>query len=126
MKSMIAIVCITYHHSMYPSSMYRHSMYHCASFDFFIHTKINYFRISTEFQVRHAIHTIHFWKKSQVFKFFELKIWTKLRYVNPSKAEFTIVIFIHYIPLSQFVVDEDDLKWVENKKNDIVINKTVP
>ena len=40
-----------------------------------------------------------------------------MRYINPFKPEFTIVIFIHYKPriavviLDLYVVDEDDLMW---------------
>ena len=36
-------------------------------------------------------------------------------YINPSKPEFTIVIFIHYKPriaAAILVVDKDDLTWV--------------
>ena len=46
-----------------------------------------------------------------------------MRYINPFKPEFTIVIFIHYKP--RLAVDEDDLKWALNGKT-IVIIKTVP
>ena len=35
----------------------------------------------------------------------------RVKWVNPFKPEFTIVIFIHYKPL---VVDEDDLIWLKN------------
>ena len=42
---------------------------------------------------------------------------------DPFKLTYTIVIFIHYKPW--IVVVDEDLEWVANKKN-IVIIKTVP
>ena len=43
---------------------------------------------------------------------------------NIFKSEFIIVIFIHYKPgNSRLVVDEDNLKCVTNKKNEMLILK---